>query len=167
MLHLGVAGALDPDLRAGDAVWVVRVERPGSEGIDCPPDPEVRARVSVAACEGVAVTADAVVSTAAGKRDLLGAHPGALVVEMETWWAARTAREDGLPLACLRVVCDRADQAVPDLGAALDPTGRPRPLALAKRLLRRPRDAAALPGLARAFGRAQRTLADVVGDVVG
>lgn len=82
---------------------------------------------------------------------------------METYWAAATAERLGLRLVALRVVIDAREHELPDMTPALDELGRPKPLAFAARLLRRPKTALALPGLASAFGAAQRELGLLAG----
>ena len=99
--------------------------------------------------------------TLAALRDLnerYQALPGATLVDMETAWAFQVAVELGLPLGAVRVVCDRRDQAIPDLGDGLDAVGRVRPLKFARQLLRNPSSAKALPGLGRAFAQATGAL---------
>ena len=54
------------------------------------------------------------------------------------------------------------DDELPDLTPVLDAVGDPRPLAMAKHLLTRPRVAAQLPTMASAFGLAQARLKRVV-----
>lgn len=172
LLHLGVAGGLAPALRAGDVVVCDRVLLDGVGGLEgdalaCPPEGPLTdwlARI-VAAARGAAVTVEHVVPSAAAKRALFE-RTGALVVEMESYWAARAARAAGLPIACLRAVIDRQDESLPDLTSALDQVGRPRTLRLLRHLVAQPGTIAALPRVARAFGIAQDALVRVGRDVL-
>lgn len=166
LVHVGCAGALDPALDTGAGLLVRRVIRDGvlgGEGVlELGPAPPALAGLR----EGASVTVGAIVSKPVDKA-ALRARTGADVAEMETFEAVRAARAAGLEVTCLRVVVDRADEQLPDLTAGLDEVGRPRPLALARTLLRRPGATARLPRLARAFGQAQAELNRLVQLVAG
>ncbi len=159
LVHVGCAGALDPALDTGAGLLVRRVLRDGAvDGLlELGPGPATLAGLR----EGTSVTVGAIVSAPADKA-ALRARTGGDVVEMETFEAVRAARAAGLEVTCLRVVVDRADEQLPDLTAGLDEVGRPRPLAMARTLLRRPGATARLPRLARAFGQAQAELTRLV-----
>ncbi len=161
LVHVGCAGALDPALDTGAALLVRRAVRDGVVGgdgvLELGPGPQTLAGLR----EGTAVTVGAIVGAPADKA-ALRARTGGDVAEMETFEAVRAARAAGLAVTCLRVVVDRADEQLPDLTAGLDEVGRPRPLALARTLLRRPGATARLPRLAKAFGQAQAELTRLV-----
>jgi hypothetical protein len=80
---------------------------------------------------------------------------------MEAYPLAAWARAHNLPFVHARVILDAADEALPDLGDALDPLGRPHPGRLARRTLLH-------PGLAiaalRLVGRVRR-LGPALGEV--
>lgn len=162
VLHLGVAGGLAPGLRTSDVVACDRLLRDGVDPIAC----DAPAWLPRGAARGAALTVERVVTTAAAKRALFE-RTGALVVEMESFWAGETARALGVPLACVRVVVDEHDESLPDLTAALDQVGRPRTLRLLKQLVASPSTVAALPRLAQAFGRAQQALGRVAAAAIG
>jgi nucleoside phosphorylase len=159
LLHVGVAGALAPDLDTGDVVVCERllVDAGDPAPLELPGAPWLRGLGRT----GAAVTVERVVTTAEAKRALFE-RSGAHVVEMESYWAVAAARARGLPVGCVRVVCDRHDETLPDLTEALDPVGRPRTLRLLRRLVAEPGVVAALPRVARAFGVAQAALTAVV-----
>ena len=164
LLHLGVAGALDPTLQAGDARWLKEIQ--GPEGrYTCPPDPSLRALLPELP-EAGALTVEKVAGAPAEKRALGKRFPELALVEMECAWVVPLARELGCSLSCLRVVIDAVDADLPDLSASLDVVGEPRPLAFAGSLLRRPKSLAGLPRLARAFARAQGVLSESVARVL-
>lgn len=163
LLHLGVAGALRHGLVAGDAFAIDRVCRAGEAPLDLTPEPGWLAAWGANLQVGGCVTVDAIADTPASKAALAQAHPDAALVEMETWWAVSAARAHGLTPTCVRVVCDRLDQTLPDLSPGLDAVGRPRPLAFAKHLLRRPSAIAKLPSVAGAFSTAERRLRELIG----
>ncbi|MEZ6184959.1 MAG: hypothetical protein R3F62_08125 [Planctomycetota bacterium] len=151
---VGVAGALTLELEPGQVFRCGRAYADG-EPVDAPAHrlPEVLAGLPQADVASVSIVADP-----ARKRALAAELQGATLVDMETAWAFRVAAELGLPLGAIRAVCDRRDQAIPDLQDGLDPVGRVRPLRFAKQLLKRPRDVAALPGLGKAFAQATGAL---------
>lgn len=168
MIHLGCAGALQTGLAAGDAFWIegVRCEDDALPRLDLPTDDPLRELLRAAGLAppgGECVSVRAVAGSAEAKAALAGRFPAAAVVEMETYWAAAAAARLGLRLVALRVVIDTREHELPDLSSALDDLGRPRPLAFAARLVRRPSTAFALPGLAKAFGAAQRRLGELAG----
>lgn len=170
LVHVGCAGALDPALDTGAGLLVRRVIRDGvvsgvvggDGALELGPGPAALAGLR----EGTSVTVGAIVSRPADKA-ALRTRTGGDVAEMETFEAVRAARAAGLEVTCLRVVVDRADEQLPDLTAGLDEVGRPRPLALARTLLRRPGATARLPRLAKAFGQAQAELTRLVLLVAG
>ena len=105
-----------------------------------------------------------VLATAAAKQ--AAAAGGALAVEMESAGVAAIAAARRIPFVSLRVVLDRADDAVPALGGVIDDyTGEVR-LARAVGLVLRPRDWGGLARLARATRVAERRLRGVVAGVV-
>jgi nucleoside phosphorylase len=163
VVHLGCAGAIRPGLKAGDAFWIksARCENEEFPALTLPDEDPLREVLDAAGHElpsAECVSVREVASSAEAKTALAGRYPEAALVEMETYWAAAAAQRLGLRLVALRVVIDAREHELPDMTPALDELGRPKPLAFAARLLRRPKTALALPGLASAFGAAQREL---------
>jgi len=72
-------------------------------------------------------------------KEWLGWQFAAIVVDMESYWAARLAAERRVPLLTIRAVSDTLDQPLPDLSALVDAHGRPRPGALWRYLVWGPR----------------------------
>ena len=100
----GVCGALDPSLRPGDLVVASEVRGDG-EPIACETDlaAELGARVGpIVSVERVAGPVE--------KRAL--AETGALAVDLESYWLARSAGDR--PVAVVRAVVDRAGRRVLD-----------------------------------------------------
>ena len=125
VLSCGVAGALDPALRAGNVVIGdlfsgegrsigLRSETPETQGsglrrrtladwlADQLPD----------AHRGTVAGTDAIIGSATEKAALY-ARTGAIAVDMESHIAARVAARHGLPFAILRTISDTADHALP------------------------------------------------------
>ncbi|MCA8923625.1 MAG: hypothetical protein KDD82_17540 [Planctomycetes bacterium] len=151
---VGVAGALTLELEPGQ---VFRCPAAYADG-ERIAGPQVRLPDALAGLPAAEVASVSTVADGARKRALAQELPGATLVDMETAWAFQVAVELGLPLGAVRVVCDRRDQAIPDLGDGLDAVGRVRPLKFARQLLRNPSSAKALPGLGRAFAQATGAL---------
>ncbi|NJM45198.1 MAG: phosphorylase [Alkalinema sp. RU_4_3] len=134
IIVMGLCGALDPELNAGDAVvytccqtlsgevWPMMA---GFEGLGQP----VRG-----------VTSDRVLTTAQEKQGL--AHLGD-VVDME---GVAIARAFPNKTSMLRVVSDSAAQDLPDLSGAIDADGNLLPIKLALAMLRAPLRAMKLIG---------------------
>lgn len=90
----------------------------------------------------------------------LHAATGALALDMESHCVARAATVAGLPFGVLRAVLDPAERALPSAAVrALGPDGQSRPGALARALLRHPRQIGAMPALGRDFRVARAALA--------
>lgn len=131
----GVAGALQPDLRRGELMVAESVvdahgteTRPCDEGL-------VQRAVALGARRGVLMTTPRVVCSVAEKR-LLSARASA--VDMESLGVARVASECGVPFVALRVISDRACEALPiDINCFLDTAGNIRRGALATAVLAR------------------------------
>ena len=139
LLSCGIAGALDPTLRAGDvvigeldgalhpgegrglasqaAVTEDVALKPGSPQLG----PGVRRGESLVewlaphladAHRGTIIGGNTIIASAAEKATLY-AETGALAVDMESHIAARVAARHGLPFAILRTISDTADHALP------------------------------------------------------
>lgn len=163
---VGLAGGCERGARPGDAVlcdpMIVEPEV-GPNGIPIEgraplaPDPLARDAImrAAGACGvrirvGPSVTVNVVAGTAAVK-DSLGRNRGALVCEMENFWAARFCGRRGVPFAAARVVFDGVEDALPDAPGLGE-------RALWKVLAERPRLMASLPRLAFRMLRVRRTL---------
>lgn len=165
VLSCGVAGALDPWLRAGDVV--VGTVFPGEsrdpvsphqfakDGVSKRPSSQPNPGTALAerlaallphARRGAVVGADAIVGSVAEKAAFRAAT-GAIAVDMESHVAARVAERHGLPFAILRTISDSADHALPP--AALVGMKRDGGVALGAILASLARDPAQLPALIR------------------
>jgi hopanoid-associated phosphorylase len=123
IISIGIAGALSPQLEAGDCViastvvaknarydtdngWTMQLRR-------ALPDPRV---APIAGADGIAATVE--------DKAALYRETGADAVDMESHIAAAVAKENGLPFAALRVISDRADHTLPPAAlAAMNPNG--------------------------------------------
>ncbi|WP_426258479.1 phosphorylase [Sphingomonas sp. DC1600-2] len=173
VLSCGVAGALDPALRAGDVVLgdLHISHHPGegrgpvaaSERIERCPSPQPPSRLGPGlrrggglvewlaaalpnAHLGTVVGADRIIASATEKA-ALHAHTGAIAVDMESHIAARVAARHNLPFAILRTISDSADHALPPAAlVGMKPDGG---VALGAILASLARNPAQLPALIR------------------
>ena len=99
MLSSGIAGAVDPTLKAGDVV----IDGDFAELLrNMLPDARL----------GRIIGSDRIIATKEEKH-IIFQETGALAVDMETHIAARVATRHGVPLAALRVILDGADDTLP------------------------------------------------------
>ncbi len=132
VLFTGVAGGLGSGVRVGDVVVARELLQHDLDASPLFPRYEVpltgRSRFAtdaawsdrLAACarahglrvhEGLVVSGDRFVATAAGSRELSSRLPDALAVEMEGAAVAQVCTDFGKPFAVLRTVSDRADDS--------------------------------------------------------
>jgi adenosylhomocysteine nucleosidase len=150
LISTGCAGALRPDLAAGDHVIATTIAcLRSSERI--PLDAATRNVLRGAAADaGVPVSlgpiacSDGVLATRR-EREAVAASSGALAVEMEGAGIAVEARAAGIPLVAVRAILDPIDADLGVPAGMLDPeTGRVRALALLRHVAS---NGAALPQL--------------------
>ena len=162
----GVAGGLDPGLRAGDVVVAETVA--ATDGSLVTTDPIWRQALLSCLREkgghrcvggrlaGLDQPLMTVVEKAACAR-----HLTACAVDMESTAVGRAAAAAGVPFLVVRVVLDAADRPIPAwLAATLDERGRPQPHRLLAGVARHPGD---LPALLRLAGDERRALAALRG----
>lgn len=150
ILSSGIAGALDPALKVGDVVL---------DG-DAAVVEKLRA-ILPEATVGAVAGRDVMTPSVAGKC-ALRAETGAVAVDMESHVAARVAARRGLPFAAVRVISDRADEALPPAAQiGMKPDGGVALGAVLASLARNPAQLPALIRTGRHAGLAFRTLGRV------
>ena len=158
LLSFGLAGGLDPALRAGHLLipaWVLD----GAERWAC--DPALAARFG--RMDGGIYGGGTVMGTSALKRRL-HLDTGALAIDLESAAVARAALAAGLPFAVLRAVCDPAGRDLPPAAlAGLNPAGGIAGFRVAGSVLRRPGQIPALIALARDAAMARQALRRALG----
>ena len=127
---IGWAGGLCPDLTAGNVVVANTALNVQGQSAPCVPVSLPDARV------GALLSVSVPLLTPQAKRAAQSCS--ALAVEMEAYPLAAWANAHRLPFVHARVILDTVDEALPDLGDALDALGRVRPRRLATELLLRP-----------------------------
>lgn len=149
IVSIGIAGALEPSLKVGDAVIAARISLPhqGKGVLLCHEAWSARlADALPQAHRGVIVGSSRMVVDAAGKAELYR-QTDALCVDMESHIVAEVAAAHGLPFAALRFISDGADRALPKAAqAGMKPDGGMDILAVLRSLAADPRQ---LPALIR------------------
>ncbi len=151
LVSFGIAGGLAPQLRAGDVVISTEVL---SDAGRWQAEESFRARVAelaagIGASEGLVLGASRIMASTEEKRRTW-IETGALAVDLESDVVARIAASTGIPFVVVRTIADTAYRALPP--AALIPlakNGHPKLAHVLASVLRRPRQVAALCGLAR------------------
>jgi adenosylhomocysteine nucleosidase len=145
LIVIGLAGALDPKLRTGDAVVFdhcyeahpaaavsnSREKQPAREkkaSIICDTGISMflieKLRASGLSCfPGAGVTVDQVISRAKDKI-AIGARYQAIAVDMETYSVLKVCEMFSLSTAALRIISDEADSDLPDFNRAVGPHGQ-------------------------------------------
>jgi adenosylhomocysteine nucleosidase len=167
MISAGIAGGLDPKLKAADIVIATDVLQLDPTGIGGPWPAETKAvaladaqlsRNNLRTHSGTILTAETGALTCSDKASLFR-QSGALTVDMESAAVARMAAQANLPFFGLRAVCDPAGQSVPEqLYACLNPDGSIRLPTVMYSILLRPGLLKPMLGMGLAFSSARRAL---------
>ena len=154
LVSFGLAGGLDPALRAGAVVVPLSVVGAGTRFAT---DPKL-CRWLGSPPSGTLAAETAAVATVAAKARLR-ALTGADAVDLESGVVAEVASARGVPFAALRAICDPATRDLPPTAlVALDASGAVAGWSVAKSLFARPGDIAGLLALARDATLARRAL---------
>jgi nucleoside phosphorylase len=171
VISTGVAGALAPELKAGDIVIANRLlleESPDSGGAEIArlsPGIEQAVRdaldrTGLTVATGSLLTAGWLLAGAAAKRWAFG-RTGAIAVDMESAALAAEVAGAGIPFVCVRAVMDETDDEIP--GAQLpDATGHIPPLKAAAWFIMNPFALAAIPATIRKLNRATVAIASAL-----
>lgn len=162
IISFGIAGGLDPSLRAGDLVVASAIMTADQRWATAP-------ALSESLVEGTNIGRRRIVGgTIVGAEEII-LHPrdkvvlrnetGATAVDMESHIAARYAASVRLPFAALRVINDPASRSLPALALnALKPNGDIDPWKVLRGVARKPTTIPALMRTAHDFNRAIATL---------
>jgi adenosylhomocysteine nucleosidase len=159
VISIGIAGALSPLLKVGDAVIADQIIS-GGEKWRC----DERWRVALAAKlpfahQGPFAGSDVIIEDAAAKAALHDLS-GALAVDMESQVAARFAASRGVPLAGLRIISDDARHVLPPAAlVAMKPDGGIAIGRVLRSLLRHPLQ---VPGLIRTARSSNKAFAELL-----
>jgi adenosylhomocysteine nucleosidase len=123
IVSFGLAGALAPELRAGDVLFPVAVtSRDTGQGFVA--DPDWRMRLGGGDTQHLVVSSRTPLLTPADKA-ALWSRTAAHAVDMETFALAEAAHARGLPFVAIRAISDTVDMAIPASAAqAMTADGR-------------------------------------------
>jgi len=168
LISFGLAGGLDPLLRAGDVCLPREILSPNIPSIAAAV--AWRERVSAAVqtripqariFEGGLLSHPTLVASIPAKSRLF-ASTRAIAVDMESFAVAEVAAAHRLPFLAVRVIVDGAtDRLPPIVTRAADAYGEIRPWSLVMGLLRAPSDLAGLVRLGHRYRSAGRMLTDI------
>ena len=154
LVSFGLAGGLDPGLRAGTLIVPETVVAHGRVRRTDDALNALLGGTSGHLCLGL----DRIVASTAEKRRLR-LETGASLVDMESGAVSEVADAAGVPFAVLRAICDHADRALPPAALiALDTKGRIAPAQIAWSVLTDPGQVSALIALGRDAAAARRAL---------
>jgi adenosylhomocysteine nucleosidase len=168
IISFGIAGGLDPQLRAGAAIVASSVIGANGVNMALPADErwsQALLRALPQAAHAPVLGVDVAVTEPADKLRLFR-QTGAAAADMESHIAASVAASHGLPFAVLRVVADAARRRIPQAAlAGMREDGATDALAVLRALMQKPGDLFGLPGVAfnayvakSALARARRHL---------
>jgi adenosylhomocysteine nucleosidase len=163
LISFGMAGGVDPALRAGCLFLPAEVSAPGGRRFTCDPawHGQLARALGAAVTQGQLATVRTPLATVAAKAALRRAS-GARAVDMESSAVAELAEQHALPFVAVSVIIDDAQQELPAaIAAATAPDGLVAGWRVFRHLLRHPGEAAAVLRLARAYTAANATLASV------
>ncbi len=164
LLSWGVAGALDPELRAGDLLLPRQVIAPDGAGILTTPAWRERLAAKLAPerapSTATLLTNPTAIETVADKATAWRAT-GAGAVDMETLAIGRIAIARELPFIAVRVIVDTATDLLPRVVMAATRDGQVRMGPLLRELVGAPTQLGALIRLGQRYRLAKRTLAAV------
>jgi adenosylhomocysteine nucleosidase len=161
LISWGVAGALDPSLRAGAICLPREIVAPDGMRFATAPAWHRTLAASIASYQPVA--SGALLTRArplAGIAEKAAARSetGAIAVDMESSAVAEVAAATHVPFMAVRVIVDTAREAIPAAVTAAAESGEVRIAQLLAALARSPRDLAAVVRLARGYRAAARSL---------
>jgi adenosylhomocysteine nucleosidase len=167
LMTFGLAGGLDPALKAGTVVLPTQViSRDGARFATCR---SWQARLAAAvgtpykAVGGILLSSPLAIETPADKA-IAFRDSGAVAVDMESVAVAEIAAAHQLPFIALRVIVDTASDVLPPAVIAASRTGRVKIGRLLEGILTAPGEIAALIGLSLRYRAAMRSLRIVAAD---
>lgn len=160
LMTFGVAGGLDPALKAGTVVLPTQVI--SSDGARFATCRSWQARLAAAVgtpykAVGILLSSPLAIETPADKA-IAFRDSGAVAVDMESVAVAEIAAAHQLPFVALRVIVDTASDALPPSVIAASRSGRVKIGRLLAGLLTAPGEIAALIGLSLRYRAAMRSL---------
>jgi adenosylhomocysteine nucleosidase len=159
LISFGIAGALDPKLKAGDLVISATVIDGAAHCyVGSPNWLEQALKMLPHAHAGDIYASDTIISSVDDKARIFKQY-STLSVDMESHHMARVAAKRGLPFIVLRAIADNAGEALPSaFGAGVDEDGQSRPWPIIASLLSGRLRLAEVLRVAKSTSRALATL---------
>ena len=161
LVSWGLAGGLDPSLRAGTVLLPVRILCTGAT--DFPTSAGWRERLlelltpQQGVIGGLVLSSPVAIDATERKRELFR-QTGAVAVDMESAAIARVAAEHGLPFIALRVIVDTAADSLPTAVLAASTNGEVSVARLIEELIRAPSQLMPLLRLVQRYTAAKHSL---------
>ncbi|MBX9664743.1 MAG: phosphorylase [Novosphingobium sp.] len=157
ILSFGFAGALSDSLRIGD--WVIADRLTGTRETQCDPAWSAALLRNLPGARSGAIYADGRLISDVAQKRALGAHYGAIGVDMESHICAEFAAARSLPFAIARCISDEASRVLPPaIAVAMRPGGKVDGGAMLRSLATRPRQIGDFALAIRGFMRAMAAL---------
>lgn len=152
VLSVGWAGALEPELRPGDAyvLSVVIDAQTGEQFQLTEGERQLRLVTTARVADGN------------GKLRLRTAYRGAVMVDMEAATIVRLAQMRGIPVCCIKAISDAVDDQIPDFNPFIDERGQMRMLPFVFHVIGRPKYWGPLIRLRRVSARGADALASAI-----
>lgn len=123
IISIGIAGALSPELDAGNCIVVSSILVDG-KSLDTDAAWTAHLRDTLPGTISGTITGAEQIAATAEEKAAIYRDTGADAVDMESHVAIRFAREHGLPFVALRAISDRADHTLPHAArVAMKPSG--------------------------------------------
>lgn len=175
LVSFGYAGALDPQLAAGDLVIAHAVILPDGSTIDTDPawSQDLSRAIRVTGKDGSNLRSYSVAGSdasvlAAADKQALRSRTGAAAVDTESHFLARAAAEAGLPFIVVRAISDGAGTNVPEAAVAcIGENGSVSAAVLARHFLTRPQELPAFVRLGLGSAAAGRSLSGAARALAG
>lgn len=167
VLHIGYCGGADPSLVVGDIVIATRVVDAATDQTYATSENLVAKARDVCKQRELRSWAGGVTTVGEFLQDphekaFVGTRYDAIAVDMESAALAKACVMRDTPALVIRAVFDPLDMHVPDLSSVLDEAGNPEPLALAYRLITRPKELLHIPRLHYSACQARNSLSSFV-----
>jgi len=162
LLSWGCAGALSPEVQAGDILLPQTIQPEASDALQTDSAWHARLlRLLSDRFEPVtgALAGSANIITEPARKQALYQSCGAVAVDMESAAIAKLARDAHIPFMAIRAIADEADTAIPAcINKAMDQFGNINPARMLSLLLMHPTSWLGLMRLGRQFSTATSTL---------
>lgn len=166
VVSVGFAGSIDPEIDQGDLCIIDRVSSEGGEAW-FKTNPDLRKRAELALGQDLnsckLLTLEEPVAEPEEKKELAGNDYS--LVDQETYWVAKSVKENDIPFFAMRVVFDDMDTGLPP-ASCYDDYGEVRIPSFLSWLAKHPRTLLGTPSMFMNSVDARRKLADALESVI-